>query len=210
MSMSYVQIQNAVLADGFAEAKRSDAKNWIQFRHAWLWDLEEWTFRFGTATVTFTSGSQTVAGLPSDFKTALGLYTSTGDPVRPIRDIREFLNAYNANLQNGSGTPEAFTVVGETMLVGPAGDGTSGLLLYEKSKPALVNDTDTTGLPDGYDLALVHGGKAEGFKLANVPLWSGFDDDFTAAANALRRNYLNSIRGDSAQLGAFRPASQWS
>jgi hypothetical protein len=30
-------------------------------------------------------------------------------------------------------------------------------------------DGDPTGLPEGYDLALVHGGKAEGFKLKNDP-----------------------------------------
>jgi hypothetical protein len=76
-----------------------------------------------------------------------------------------------------------------------------------RAKPTLVNDGDPTGLPDGYDLALVHGGKAEGFKLSNVPLWQGFDDDFTAFANAMRRNYLTGLRAStSKQLGAFRPA----
>ena len=81
-------------------------------------------------------------------------------------------------------------------------------LVYEKSKPMLVDDNDTTGLPDGYDLALVHGGKAEGFKLSNVPLWEGFDQDFSAAATALEKDYLTGIRGQNNQLGSGRP-HQW-
>lgn len=206
MSMTYVQIQNAVLADGFAEGKRSDAKNWIQARHAWLWDLEEWTFRQGSGTVTFTANSQTIAGTPSDFRAAVALYDAQGNLLQGYRDHREFFDRYNVNLQTGTGTPEAFTVYGGQILVGPKGDGTTGLLLYEKSKPALSADGDTTGLPEGYDLALVHGGKAEGFKLANVPLWQGFDDDFTAFANAMRRNYLTALRSQGTeQLGAYRP-----
>lgn len=207
-AMTFKQIQDAVIADAFDESKRADVKNWISFRHAWLWDLAEWTFRDGTATVTFTAGSQIVGGMPTDFRIALALYNGTGVPLTAMRDQRDFLDRYNANAQPGNGTPEAFTVVGSQILVGPNGDGSSGILLYEKARPSLVNDSDTTGLPDGYDVALVHGGKAEGFKLANVPLWQGFDDDFTAAANALQRNYLTGVRGDVGQFGAHRPG-QW-
>jgi hypothetical protein len=201
-------LQDAVLADAFDESKRADAKTWINFRHAWLWDLAEFDFRFGSAAVTFTANSQIVSGLPTDFHVALALYDSQGCPVLPVRDVRQFFDGFNTNLPQGSTSPSAFTVVAGQILVGPAGDGSSGLLVYEKSKPSLVNDTDTTGLPDGYDLALVHGGKAEGFKLANVPLWQAFDADFTAAANALQRNYMTGIRGQVGQLGAYRPG-QW-
>lgn len=206
MSLTFLELQNAVISKSFEESDRDDVKNWITFRHAWLWDLCEWTFKQDTATVTFTSNSQTVGGLPSDFLIALALYDSNGAPVTPVRDITAFFDRYNANLHNGSGRPEAFTVVGTTLLVGPAGDGSTGLLVYEKSKPMLVDDNDTTGLPDGYDLALVHGGKAEGFKLSNIPgLSQQFDGDFTAATNALQRTYLTGVRGPVGQFGAYRP-----
>lgn len=209
-SLTFKAIQDAVLADAFDESKRADCKNWINFRHAWLWDLCEWTFKFATATVTFASNSQQASGLPADFGIALVLYDSTGAPVTPVRDFRKFFDHFNANLQAGAGSPEAFTVLDGQIFIGPNGDGSTGLLVYERTRPTLVNDSDSTGLPDGYDLALVHGGKAEGFKLANVPLWQGFDDDFTAAANALQRNYLTGIRGQVGQHGAYRPhARQW-
>jgi hypothetical protein len=208
MSMTYKQIQDAVLSDSFPEGRRVDAKTWIQFRHSWLWDLEEWTFKYGTGAVTFTAGSQ-VAAAPADLQTVLALYNAMGLPVRGVRDPREFFDTTNPQLGGAGGAPIFYTVVGGQLLVGSAGDGSTGFIVYEKKKPTLFNDLDATGLPDGYDLALVHGGKAEGFKLTNVPLWQGFDDDFTAAANALRRNYLTSIREAGAQqLGAFR-ARQW-
>lgn len=208
MSLTFKQLQDAVLADGFAEAKRADCKNWINFRHAWLWGLNEWTFRFATATVTFTANSQTVGNLPTDFHAAICLYDSNGYPIAPVRDFRKFFGDYNQNINNGSGRPSAYTVIASQIMVGPAGDGSSGLLVYEKAKPTLVNDGDTTGLPDGYDLALVHGGKAEGFKLANVPLWQGFDQDFVAATTALERDYMTGIRGQVGQMSAYRPG-QW-
>ena len=209
MSMNFKAIQDAVIKKGFDESDRADVKNWITFRHAWLWDLCEWTFRFGSAPVVFTVNAQLVGSMPADFKHAISLYDGNGRTVRPMRDMRGFFDSYNTNLSNASGAPEVFTVVGSQLFVGPQGDGSSGLLVYEKAKPPLVADGDLTGLPDGYDLALVHGGKAEGFKLANVPLWAAFDADFTAASNALQRNYLTAIRGEVGQMGAYRPGQQW-
>jgi hypothetical protein len=208
--MSYKQIQDAVLADSFVESKRIDAKNWIQFRHAWLWDVEKWTFKYATGTVTFTAGSPTAA-IPPDLANVLAVYASTGYGVRGVKDVRQFFDVGNSNLGVGGGAPQIYTMVGSQMYIAPNGDGSTGIIAYEKNKPALVNDGDSTGLPDGYDLALVHGGKAEGFKLTNVPLWQGFDEDFTAAVNALRNNYLSSISEAGAQqLGAYRAVRQWS
>ena len=71
--MNFVALQNAVIAHGFDESDRSDAKNWINFRLGWIWDLDDWSFVQGTASVTVTSGSQTVTSMPTDFSLALGL-----------------------------------------------------------------------------------------------------------------------------------------
>lgn len=198
--MNFKAIQDAVLADGFDESSRAACKTWIQFRHGWLWDLADWDFKYATATVTFTAGSQIAANVPTDFQDPVALYDSNGAPVAPIADYREFFDSYNTNLAGGSGTPDAYTVLAGQLLVGPNGDGTTGLLIYRRSKPSLVEDADATGLPDGYDLALVHGGKAEGFKLANVPLWQGFDDDFTAAAQALQQTHVGAVKVGGSQV----------
>lgn len=206
--MSYLEIQNAVIANGFDETDRAAVKTAIQFRHAWLWDLESWTFRYGTATVAFTSASQTVGSLPTAFHAAVALYDSSGNPISGIQDHREFFDVANANTNPATGKAGLYTVIGGAILTDTLGDGSSGLLIYEKSKPTLSADADTSGLPDGYDLALVHGGKAEMFKLGIVPdLAASFDEDFTAAANALRRNYLRGVKETGQQFGAHRAGS---
>lgn len=204
--MTYKEIQDAVLADGFAESKRASAKLWIKARHSWLWNVEPWTFRDSAPTaVTFTANSQVVNLLSiTDFHAAKILYNANGAPVQGIRDHREFFDRYNANNSLAATTPEAYTVVNTTIYVGPLGDGSSGLLVYEKAKPVLSADSDTTSLPDDYDLALVHGAKAEGFKLSNVPMAQAFDDDFTAYVNVLRRDYLYKVREQGQQFGAYR------
>lgn len=197
MSLTYVAIQNAVLANAFDEIRRADAQTWIQGRHAWLWDAEQWEFRKAKASLVFTVNQQQVASPPTDLRHPLAVYDSNGNPLRDLTP-RDFLDRYVATT---SGTPEAYTLLNGALLIGPIGDGTTGTILYEKSKPMLVNDSDTTGLPDAYDLALVHGAKAEGFKLSNIPLWQGFDDDFTAYYNAMKRDYLAGIRSGSRQFG---------
>ncbi len=202
--MTYREIQDAVIDSAFDEADRASVKTWIQARHAWLWDSEEWVFKRATDTVTFTNNSQTVASVPSDFSTALALYDHNGTALKPYLDMTEFLDRYNANLSN-SGSPEAYTVIDSTIYVGPTGDGTNGILLYERLKPALSADADGTELPEGYDLALVFGAKASGFKVRAIPfLFAEMDDEFVASVNAMRRNYLVQIRGSDMRYGAYR------
>lgn len=209
--MQFSEIVTAVLADGFSETKRGNAKDWVRFRHAWLWDFYDWSFKFATDTVTVTAGSNVVSSVPDDFGVAVALIDDTGCLLKPIQDFREFFAAYNTNLAGNSAAPEAFTVIGGSILVGPVPVTTDATwqLIYKRRKPDLTNDTDTTGLPEGYDIALVHGGKAEGFKLATVPLWEGFDEDFSAVIKVMEAAYLSEVDGDTSAFGdAYRP-DQW-
>lgn len=212
-ALTFKAIQDLTLKNGFYETDRADAKNWIVARHTWLWTVRQWTFREGTATVTFNSGFQQIAGQPADFLIATALYDQQGSLLRPIRDIDRFFNDYNTNISQGASGPEAFTVVAGQLLIGPSGDGSTGLLVYERSKPALVNDNDLTGLPDGFDLTLVHGAKAEGLALSNVPLAQTHENLFAAGVAAMENDYLTGIRGQVGQMGRYRPDrgfSQWS
>lgn len=207
MAMTYLQIQDAVLADGFGEGKRSDAKQWIQSRHADVWYAEEWVFRYGTDTsITVTADSQTVTGTPTDLGIVLGLWNADGDPLVPYTDVRAFLDRYNASVAD-PGKPEAFCVVGSSVLVGPTSSETSSgyLMAYEKNKPSLSADADTTGLPEGYDLMLVFGAKADGFALTNVPLADGFRTLFNEKLDSMRRNFRAGSRVTGEQSPAYRP-----
>lgn len=208
MSLLFGDIVTAVLNDSFDPvSKRADAYTWVRARHAWVWDAKSWTFKRGSAPITFTANAQ-VADAPSDVHSVARVYDQNGRRLRAYRDPYQFFDAYNDLASASSGQPEAYTVFNGQILVGPNGDGSTGLVLYEKEKPSLVNDTDPCGFPDGYELMLVHGGKAEGFKLTNIPLAANFDADFTAYVTAMENNWLDEVaEAGSQQTGAFRPGA---
>jgi hypothetical protein len=208
MSMTFGAILDAVCEDGLSPTRRADAQEWVRFRHAWIWGAANWTFKNTTGSIVFTANSQVTAPVPTDIHAVFAVYDSTGLPLLGIRDIRKFYDAYNTLSLTGSGSPEAYTVVNSQILVGPKGDGTTGLVVYQKSKPSLVNDADATGLPDGFDLALVHGGKAEGYKMTNVPMADQFDADFTAAVQAMENDWLEQVLESGDRAGAYRPGLQ--
>lgn len=207
MSMTFGQILDAVCADGIDATRRASAQEWVRFRHAWIWGAANWTFKQATGTITFTANSQ-VAAAPADIHAVFAVYDANGDPLTGIRDPRRFFDSYNTLTSTSAGAPEAYTVWGGQVLVGPKGDGTAGQIIYQKTKPALVNNEDTTGLPDGFDLALVHGGKAEGYKMTNIPLSANSDADFTAAVSAMENDWLEQNLATGERTGAYRPG-QW-
>jgi hypothetical protein len=207
--MNFGQILDAVCDDGIAANRRESAKEWVKARHAWIWGAANWTFKETTGAITFTANTQ-IASAPADVQATFAIYNSGGDPLRAYRDLRRFYTLYNTLGGVSASTPEAYTVVDGQIIIGPQGDGTTGMIVYQKQKPALVNDDDATGLPDGFDLALVHGGKAEGFKLTNAPaLAAVFDADFEAAVNAMQNDWLENVLESGEVSGAFRPSAMW-
>lgn len=202
--MTFRELQDAVIADGFDESKRDDVQRWLNMRLAWLWNAEEWVFKQGTDDVTVTAASMAVSSVPTDFQVALGLLNSDGWPLKATPTVSEFYRLY---LDAGRGLPQAYTVVDGTILVGPTSSVTDSAykLIYEKAVTLLSADGDLPNIPDGYHMALVHGAKAEGFKLTNIPMWQSYDQQFLGAIDAMRRDYLVEIRNAGEQQAAYRP-----
>lgn len=206
--MTFKAIVDAVLAGRFKESQRADAKNWVNFRLAWIYDLEQWTFTQGAADVAVTAGSKTVSGLPADFASAIGLFRADGAELAPL-DWHDYEQRYRSA---DAGAPEAFTVFGAgattpTVLVGPPSNETSSVyrLLYEKRATLLVADGDVPGIPEEHHFGLVHGGRSEGMKLQNDPTWQSVEQDFLATIDTMRRKWLNPMRGMHRQTPAYRP-----
>lgn len=204
--MTFRQIVDAVLVNLFDESLRSDAKNWVNHRYGWLLAIEEWAFLKATEPVTVTAGSQTVTDVSSSFGIALGMWDADGRPLKAYEDRNAFLTRYNENL-DATGTPEAFCVIGSTILVGPTPEASSSsfLLAYEKDGSALSADGDEPIIPPLFHLALVHGGRAEGMKMQHNPSWRDVEQDFLASIDAMRRRYLVSARQTGEQVPAYRP-----
>jgi hypothetical protein len=202
--VNFGQILDAVCLDGIAATRRADAKVWVVNRHAMLWGAAPWTFKQATGAITFTANTQQAA-IPADVHAVYAIYNAAGDPLRGEQDIRRFHDDYNTLLDSSTGTPEAYSVVAGKVLVGPKGDGSTGLIVYQKEKPSLSADADTTGLPDGFDLALVYGARAAGYALTNVPAPVNYEAMFDAAVAALANDWLDAVLETGGQVGAYRP-----
>ena len=103
-----------------------------------------------SASVTFSSGSAT---LPTDFIEARTVVFQSDPRVR-----LEYMSPSafeNAHTSNTAGSPVNFTIVGDTLKLGPRPDTTTAALLsYYQRLPALSADSDTNWLltyhPDVY------------------------------------------------------------
>ena len=113
MALNFGQVLNAVLTDGLDPSRRSDAQEWVRYRHAALWDYADWTFKQKQASITFTSGKQPLntGDYPSDMHAVLAMYDNLGSSLRPYRDVRQFFDRYNTLGLPISGPPEAYTMV---------------------------------------------------------------------------------------------------
>lgn len=203
---TFLELQDAVILGLLDESDRAAAKTYINHRYGWILALEEWSFLNDTASVTVTDGSQTVTNLPTDFGIPIGLWDSDGNPLQAMSDWRAFLSRYNANLGD-SGSPEAYTVIGSSLLVGPTPDTTATdfLLAYELEGAAMVADGDVPIIPTLFHVALIHGGRAEAMKMAFNPQWQAVEQDFLASIDAMRRRYLVGVRSTGEQVPAYRP-----
>jgi hypothetical protein len=205
--VTFKEIQDATISKAFSEADRADVKRWINFRLAWIFDAADWTFTKASVPVTVTANSQVVTQLPADFAVVMGMWNAEGVPLTPVDDYDDFASAYIGTSNTTTGKPAAFTVLGSQIFVGPTSSETSAnyRLSYEQSATLLVNDSDVPNIPAGYHMALVHGAKAEGFKLSNVPLAGSFEEDFQAAITVMSRKYLGNNRTGHPQVPAYRP-----
>jgi hypothetical protein len=206
--LTFGGILDAVCKDGIDANKRADAKTWVVNRHAMLWGAAPWTFKQKTGEIVFTANTQQ-ANAPVDVHAVFAVYDSQGCPLRGERDIRRFYDDYNTLASPASASPEAYTVVNGQVLVGPLGDGSIGQIVYQMEKPALSVDADTTGLPDGYDLALIYGARATGYALNNVQALAGeYEQMFDAQVAALANDWLDVVLETGGQSGAYRPGSR--
>lgn len=207
MALNFGEVLNAVLTDGLDPSRRSDAQEWVRYRHAALWEYADWTFKYKQAPITFTSGAQPLnsGDYPSDMHAVYAMYDNLGTPLRPFRDVRQFFDRYNTLALTSSAPPEAFTMVAGVPYVGPIGNGVTGLVVYQMEKPSLVNDSDATGLPDGFDLALVYGAKATGYELTNNPLAPSLEQAYMACIASMENAWLDQTLETGEQTDAYRP-----
>lgn len=202
--LTYKNVQDMVLEDAFPESKRADAKVWIVDAHTEIWDAASYTFKdVAPTTVTVVNG--VVTGV-TDVGDVYALYDSFGNPLQAYYDVKQFFDVYNSAAMASGSQAEAYVVVGTTVVVKPSTSGTlTGFqITYRKTKPTLSADSDLSGLPDGYDMALVYGGKGIGFTLINNPFADDFTNRFAAKKQQIKDAYTYGVDEAGTQVPAFR------
>lgn len=201
--LTFLELQDMVIANGFTESDRVNVKTWLNFRYEWIFTLEEWTFRRGVAPLVITANDSTPT-VPTAFGTAIQIQRANGDDLQAM-DWALFNQAYFGSSVS-AGTPRAFTVVNGVIYIGPTPNASeTGQVLYYYdlahknaagtvvAGPMMLND-DVPMIPAGHHLSLVHGSKGSGFKLTNVPMAAQLEEDFSNAITAMRANYLSDLR----------------
>jgi hypothetical protein len=198
--MTFGEILDAVLLDRFETTHRPRARRAVNNRYAHLWAVEDWTFKYATVNPTTAAGDNTLNGLPDDFGIPVYIWDETGGVELPYLDQRDFYRLYLPAL---SGTPEAWTVLNETVLLGPTPTAAATWTCYYRRRLTLLDDeNDRPQLPPEFHMALVHGGRAELKAHVNDPTRSDDEQLWQLDLDAMRRDYLADVEGQPSEWGA--------
>lgn len=185
----------------FSNGDSTQIQRWINDRYAMLWNMEEWIFKYAkVSNIGVTNGSTAVSSLPTDFGIALGFWRADGFPLRWMPP-KNYQNLYYGATDTGS--PEFYTAINQSLLVGPPSNETSSTysLLYEKRLTALVNSSDTPAIPAEHHYLLPIGACALGCALNNDFTYQFLEQQWQEGIAAMRQEWLNDQRGDVTQWG---------
>lgn len=199
-SMTFSDLRTEVRNLRFNSNQDNSINRWINAALARIWNADEWTFKYATAAVSATTGSNTLGSLPSDFGIVIGLQRADGTPLRYMPP-RAFFETY-FSLTN-TGAPQHYTVVNGVVTVGPISNETSSTyeLVYEKRLTNLVADGDTPAIPAQHHYLIVEGALSQGLRLYNDFTWQFMENGFLAGLEDMRKEFLSDQRGENVQWG---------
>lgn len=200
-AMTFSQLVAEVETLRFNSAQSTSIQRWINDRYAALWNADEWIFKYAqVANLTTTAGSNALGNIPSDFGMALGLWRDDGYPIL-YAPPRDFFNTWQASTQQGS--PQQFTVIDQTITLGPIADGSLNTysMVYEKRLTPLVADGDIPAIPSQHHYLLVTGALSMGLRLYNDFTWEFQEQAWQSGIQEMRREWLNDQRGEVPQWG---------
>ena len=198
--MTFSDICSEVQSLRFNSQQSASIQHWVNDRYAALWNADEWIFKYAKANVTATTGSNLISDLPSDFGIAVGLWRADGLPLRWVPP-RDFENLYQGSTDTAA--PQFFTVIDQSIIVGPTSNETSStyLLLYEKRMTPMVADTDVPAIPSQHHYLLVVGALYLGLMLMNDFTFQFVEGQWNQGIAEMRQEWLADQRGEVSQWG---------
>lgn len=191
--MNFLDIQNEVITNRFNTNQLPQAKNWINYRYARLWALEEWPFKYQITDLAVSGGASSVAkGTIGDIVRLVD--TSVAPSYSPLTAIRaEDIWDYTNTTQTGA--PYDYTVVGNTIYFErPMNANRTFKVLSTIPFTALSADTDIPLIPTEFHYLLVVGATAMGMVRENDPAYQSYEQQWNDGIQDLRAGYLTNLR----------------
>lgn len=188
--MTGAELITEFLADKRFGQNRVRVLGFLNYRYGEMLELEEWAFLRARASVTLDTGTVTA---PADMGLPWNMYFADGSGELAQLGLDDFHDAY---LGQPPGVPEAFTVFGATLLIGPAPDSSyPATLLYQSQPPWLADDEVPPVIPAEAHEGLVAGAQAFALELENDPTGGPLEARYQRTIDAMRRRYLTAGRG---------------
>lgn len=190
--MTFLELQDDVLTDRFDSSKRASVKTWINYRYGRLWGAEDWTFKYAVVPYSVSLNQSTVP--LSTIQRPLAVWDTTISPSYQGMTADRPESFYNGASRAAS-IPSRFTVVGTNLILDrPASRATTLQILGELAFVPLSADADVPLIPTEFHRMLASGAVAEGLRNRNDPFWQDKENEFQAAYQDMKRNYLSSVR----------------
>jgi hypothetical protein len=95
---------------------------------------------------------------------------------------------------SAGGRNYGFTVIGDTLVLDrPVNTATDLIVVGEQKFQRLVNDTDVPLIPEEFHDLLTYGAASDGLRNENDPTWNGFEQDYIAGLEDMKKGYLTAV-----------------
>ena len=202
--MNFLEIVDEVLFDRFSETRRAGIKRYVNARYGRVWAQEPWTFKRAAVTTSVSSGVGSVTLASLGLQRVEGVWRVSGNSNYDVNSIRP--EDFPGWVSTVGGTPYEFTIYGNSIQLDRSPSSTTSLIvLGELAFAPMVNDTDEPLLPEEFHMMLVHGAASEALRMENDPTWQGFEQDYLAYLEDLKKGYLTAVRSYGDAFPAWVP-----
>lgn len=198
-TLTFVELQNAVLGKRFPQSSLGDTKRWLATAYQDVWAAYEWPFRIvSRAPLALTVGEQPT--VPADFADAQDVFDQYGCALERMeqRTLEEFYGDIFAF--SLTGLPEAYTVVDRQLILAPLSSVTAGFTLSYRRRLCcrnadgtvaagmMVNDTDYPVWDDHHSL-LIPRAQVVGLQELNDPTYAMALQEYERQLSRMQDDY---------------------
>lgn len=201
--MEFFELQTKVLDTRFREARRPQAKDWINWRYTWVNAQADWPWQAPAQQDFDIAGNELAVGV--NVSRILNVRDVTNDSDLKYLAGVEFKRMYSET--DTASTPETYTLdtddTGAVVLkLGPPSAETTTVEIAFTRRPLmLVADTDVPLWPENYHYLLVLGAASTGLKIENDPTWEALETEFLAGLDTMKTDILPPHQPEPRQYG---------